>query len=73
MLYQSDNSQSWLDDITKEIGSVKQQLTNFDAYTSERKDGWQKQSLIDAKDLADWRNGNNIFGAHLEVDPYYKQ
>lgn len=73
LLQQNDNNQDWLDKITKEIGSIKNQLGEFDQYTNERQQGWQKQALTDAQDLADWRTGNNILGAKAEVDPYYKQ
>ena len=73
LLYSNDHSQGWLDKITKEIGNAKAQLNEFDAYTNIRQDGWRKQSLVDAQDLSDWRTGDNMFDAHLEVDPYYKQ
>ena len=72
LLYSNNNDQKWLDDITKQIGSVKSQLAEFDGYAKQRQDGWREQALTDAQDLADWRSGNNVFGAHLEVDPYYK-
>ena len=42
LLQQNDNNQDWLDKITKEIGSIKNQLGEFDQYTNERQQGWQK-------------------------------
>lgn len=72
LLYSNDNNQDWLDKITKEIGAVKTQLSEFDDYTDTRQEGWRTQSLTDAKDIVDWRTGNNWLNAHAEVDPYYE-
>ena len=68
----NDHSEKWLEGITDQIGKIKQQLNEFNAYTSEKQSRWQDQALTDAQDIADWRSGDNWLGVHTQVDPYYK-
>ena len=73
LLRSTDYSEGWLEEATKSIGEIKQQLTSFDVNVAEKQERWREQALTDAQDIVDWKTGDNWMNMHSEVDPYYKQ
>ena len=71
LMNERNHDEEWLNKFIQATGRVKKHLDRFDENTKYRQKGWKDDAETDAKDLIDWRTGNNIFNAKLKVDPYY--
>ena len=71
LMNERNHDEDWLNKFISATDKVKRHLDRFDRNTKYRQKGWQRDAETDAKDLIDWRNGNNVLNANLKVDPYY--